>query len=205
MRSKAPFILGLVLVIAMAVAVFLLVRPDEDGEDAAADEPSPTVADDGFALAAVQDDTGRLTVEVPEAWSDVDGRPIADQESGGQIANLQAAPDLAGFRSTFTTPGVNYTFYERILDVDGTMDFFIQRGGLDVVCTDAGRTDYDDGEFVGRLQRLENCGNSATTVVYVVANPADGSDATVEVVFHLTADDPVAVGDRILATFGVNG
>jgi serine protease Do len=202
MRWKAPFVLVVGLVVTLAVAGFLFVRADEDGEDAVADEPRPAVTDGADGYTSVQDDTGRLTVEVPEDWSDVDGRPLADRTTGGQIPNVQAAPSLAGFRADVGTSGVSYSLIDRSQDVDATLDFLVQTVGFDTICTDAGRTDYADGQFVGRLQRMENCGNVGTSAVFVVATPATSeAEVTVEINYQLAADEPAATGERILATF----
>jgi serine protease Do len=182
--------------VVLGAAAFLLLRDDDTA--ATAEVEAPTAAD-GFV--EVEDSTGRLTVEVPEAWSDVDGRPLADQETGGEIPNVQAAPDLAAFRGDVANSGVSYSMIPRAQDIDATLDFLVRNVGFDVLCTDAGRTDYSDGEFVGRLQRMENCGNVGTTAVFVVAAPADGADTTVEINYQLAADEPAELGDRILATF----
>ena len=52
----------------------------------------------------VIDDTGRISVDVPTAWADVDGTPVSI--GGSTVADIRASSDLAAFASTWTTPGV---------------------------------------------------------------------------------------------------
>jgi hypothetical protein len=214
-------------VLLLGVGGFFLLRGggDDDDDDAAAtttteeqeeettttedqEEETTTTEDQGGEdddFVEVFDDTNQLRVEVPVDWVDVDGRPIADPQSGGQIPNVQAAPDLASFRTTVDTSGLSYSLIStQTQDFDTTINFLMQQVGFDRICTDAGRFDYDDGVFAGRIQRLENCGNVGTSATFVVANPKDGASLSVEINFQLTADEDPAVGDHILQTFFIN-
>jgi len=210
-------------VLLLAAAGFFLLRDNDDNEvvvddstttteeeetttTEGPDEDETTTTDESgnegeLAFVEIQDDTGQLTVEVPDYWVEVDGRPIADSQTGAQTPNVQAAPNLNDFRNTVTTSGLSYSLIPSTREVDTTIDFLVQQVGFDRLCTDAGRFDYDDGVFVGRAQQLENCGNVGTTAVFVVANPSDGGNFTVEINFQLTSDEPSEVGDNILATF----
>jgi hypothetical protein len=195
----------IVAAVVAAVGFLILQNNDDDAEgDEAAAETTTAEADaaaEGFVI--VEDSTGRLTVEVPETWSDVDGRPLSNPDAG-EIPNVQASVDLSEFRSNIATSGVSYSLIPNTQEVDQALDFLVRQVGYDTLCTDAGRVDYDDGEFVGRLQRMENCGNVGTTAVFVVASPADSQDLSVEINYQLAADAAPEIGDRILATFRVD-
>jgi hypothetical protein len=198
-------------VLALTVAGLVLFSGnDSDDAEPAADDAAPAASDEAAAAAAdgfteIEDATGQLTVEVPDTWADVDGRPLADRENGGQMPNVQAAPSLADFRTSVASSGVSYSLINGTREVDATLDFLVRLVGYDTICTDGRRTDYADGEFAGRLQRLDNCGNVGTTAVFVVATPTDGSSYTIEISYQLAADAAPETGDRILSTFRVNG
>jgi serine protease Do len=204
-RSRAPLAVGAVVAVAIVAAAGILVLRNHGGDTSeTADTAGATAAaaDEGFVT--VQDATGQLSVDVPEDWTDVDGRPFAVAETGGEIPNLQAATDLAAFRSNIAVSGLSYSLIDRAQDVDTTLDFLVHQVGYDVICTDAGRFEYGDGEFAGRLQRLENCGNTGTVAIFVVANPTDGSDFSIEINYQLSADERPEVAERMRSSFRVN-
>ena len=53
----------------------------------------------------VFDDSGTVTVQVPDSWTQVDGTAVTTS-AGVQILNIIAAPDIDGYNTTWTTPGV---------------------------------------------------------------------------------------------------
>jgi hypothetical protein len=132
-RSRAPWIVAVVALLALFGLGTFLLFGDDDGDDAAtatteeqeqdqtttsgaddgstttgpADETTTTAAADG-EFVGITDDTGALTVDVPAEWSAVDGEPLP-AESGGQVPNVQASTDLEEFRTTYAASGVDFT------------------------------------------------------------------------------------------------
>src|SRR5690606_22457581 len=63
---------------------------------------------DGSSYAAyvfVEDDSGVISVEVPDSWSDLDGTPFI-LDDGTEAPSIAASPDLLGFGETYDVPGV---------------------------------------------------------------------------------------------------
>ena len=60
---------------------------------------------------------------------------------------------------------------------------------------------YDDGAFIGHIQVFDNCGDTATRIVQVVANPANSS-FTARLLIQLTGQpDDTATLDGLLSSF----
>ena len=100
----------------IALAVGLAVALVAAAQSAAATPPTePPDSDGGTSIPAgfvfLTDDTGAITVAVPESWTDVDTAPL-----DGWLPQIQAAPDRADYLDTFVVPGVTYraaSFTER--------------------------------------------------------------------------------------------
>jgi hypothetical protein len=204
-------------VLLVGALAFLLLR---DGDEQADDDTTTTEAEeeettttegeqetttteDGDGEIQYQqiiDDTNTLVVEVPEAWTQVDGRPIAPQEGTEPLPNIQASTDLESFRRGFEAPGLSYSQLGFAPNPDETLDFFINTTRVAEVCQDAGRNDYDDGVFTGRIQRFDACAGNDSSAVLVVAAP-DSQAFSVELSLVLTAADDPEIAQHILDTF----
>jgi hypothetical protein len=69
-------------------------------------------------------------------------------------------------------------------------------------CTLGAVQPYDDGAFAGYIGSFEGCGGTATRIVDVFANPAEGVDFTAYVSVQLTgAADDAATLDGLLSSF----
>jgi hypothetical protein len=177
---------------------------EEEEETTTTEGEETTTTEDGgdgeVQFQQIIDDTETLVVEVPEDWTDVDGRPIAEEGSTEQLPNIQASTNLESFRRTFEAPGLSYSQIGFAANPDATLDFFINSTGVAQFCSDGGRNNYDDGVFTGRIQRFDACDGIDTSVVLLVAAPAS-QEFSVELNMQLTAADPPEIVDHILATF----
>lgn len=177
----------------------------DEGDDEV-DDITTTEADDGATTTAasepgelaffpISDDSGRLTVEVPDTWAEVDGTPLGDG-----APNVQASTDLGAFRQ-LRASGISYTLLnQQNADPDATLDF-LTSAHVDN-CDVREREDYDDGVFTGRLQQLSDCGGAGVELVVIVASNAAGQ--SVEVSTAIVPPDPVNdIVSRIIETFNV--
>jgi hypothetical protein len=166
-------------------------------EDTTTTATDDTVAEDPGALAftPITDESGVLTVEVPDTWTDVDGRPLGDG-----APNVQASTDLTAFRQ-LQASGLSFTLLnQQNADPDTTLDFLTsgQVGGCEV----QPRIDYSDGVFTGRLQELSNCGGQGITLIVIVASNAAGQ--SVEVSTIIVPPDPLQeIEEHIIQTFNL--
>jgi hypothetical protein len=143
------------------------------------------------------DDTGTITVVVPEAWDDLDTAP-GTNEDGTPQPWISAAPDYEAFRTTLTASGFQYFAAPYTADPETLVDEY---GMPEGACDTLEVSPYDDGAFVGVAQLGEGCAETGdTTWVLVVANPSDQSSTAVLQIQSATAADDEAVV-MILDTF----
>ncbi len=150
----------------------------------------------------VSDDSGAISVEVPNEWSDVDGAPYT-LDDGSQWANVMASTSIAGYGQAWDVPGVSVTAASSASvgsDLSAILDTYAQNALA--ACTDNGREPYDDGLYTGYVQSMSNCGGTGAMAVYIVASPADGSFVAL-VEAQLVSDADLAALDQIIATFMV--
>ncbi|WP_448810990.1 S1C family serine protease [Agromyces bauzanensis] len=141
----------------------------------------------------VTDDSQTITVEVPAAWSQVDGAAVPPWES------VTAAPDLAGYRTTWATPGVTIYASQTAGVTPDEAANLVTEGLAAQGCTSAGREPYDDGLYTGVWEIFTGCGGQATYVV-IGANDYDGTHTIVFTGQAITDADLDAL-DQAIGTF----
>lgn len=148
----------------------------------------------------ITNDSGSISVEIPAEWADVDGAPVT-LDDGTVLQSVSAAPDLAAFFGDWTSPGLALTVTPSDLAPDDLLDQLIS--GASEACQDAGREDYDDGLYLGRIQYYSACGGTEAAVVGIAASP-EGGGFTAFVIVQLASEADVAVLDHIVQTFTVS-
>jgi hypothetical protein len=147
-------------VLALSAAISMGARP--------VDAAAPPTIPDGYV--ELIDDTGLLTVVVPDTWTDVDTVPGTNEDGTAQPW-ISASPDFASFSTSFDTPGVVYRALPFTADANSLVDQF---GLPDGACPDLEVTPYDDGVFTGSMQLGLSCGEAGNVLwMLVIANPAD--------------------------------
>ena len=151
----------------------------------------------------ITDDTGLLSVNVPEEWGDVATVPYTNDAGEILGPEIIASPDIAGFQGTWGTPGVDFIasdpdpatslndWIDLAAGVLGTGD-----------CQFVGDDAYDDGVYTGRISLWESCGGTDAQVVIIAAEPADGSYVALVAAQLLTQADYDAM-DEIIRSFRV--
>jgi serine protease Do len=145
------------------------------------------------------DDTGAITVDVPNEWTSIGTAPFVFDD-GTQAPFIEASTDLDAFNNTWDAPGLFYAALTYTDDIAGTIALVAP--GADQCTTDNGVTDYDDGVFTGQYQHWSGCGASGADYVALVANPGDATYTAVIAVQILTDADWEAL-DTAFATFNV--
>jgi serine protease Do len=166
---------------------------DEVGDDVGSEDGDAAPAE--YTYESLTDDLGRITVDVPATWADHDTAP-ATLDDGSEVPYIAAATRLDGFRNGWDEPGLLFAAMPANTDVDGLL---VEYGFADD-CTDGGTSDYSDAVFTGKYQVWLDCDGTATDVVTLVANPADGSHTALIQAQILTDADLEAL-DRAFATF----
>jgi hypothetical protein len=178
-------------------------------EAVAPSAPSTTVASaaptDAFAPSgaipdgwtALVDDTQTLSLAVPAAWTGTIVAPLQLDNGSSQPTIAASADPDRFFGGDLSVPGVRYGALPRDDVTAGLLD-----PSLWPECTLGAVQPYDDGAFVGYIGSFEGCGGTATRMVDVIANPAEGVDFTAYVSIQLTgAPDDAATLDGLLSSF----
>lgn len=169
-------------------------------------EDEVSVGDSGSTTAytdyqSIVDDTGKIVIEVPVEWSDIDPAPDTDA-AGNEIPYILASTDRQAWIETFDVPGVLFAKLGPTDDIPATLLEY--SGTLSEVCADLGLVDYSDPVFTGQYQVWDACGGTPTAVVVLAAVPADNSYTALMIVQIVSEADLDAL-DRIFQTFNVIG
>ncbi len=168
-----------------------------------ADTYDDQVADSGggqyTGYVTVSDDSGTLSVDVPDTWVDVNGS--AEEINGVAAPSVWASPNMQGFVETWGTPGMQFAVTDQFhaADIDMALDNLAR-----VDCVSAGRFDYSDPMYTGRYEMFTDCGGTASQYFVVASVPADDSYLAL-VAVQVTGDADLHALDQILATFQVVG
>jgi serine protease Do len=150
----------------------------------------------------VNDDTGALQVEVPSAWSDIDGAEWVLEDGTYLGPSITAAPSVDGYWSSWTTPGV---FFAAITDVEAgsvPADYLDPRiDALSGSCTYEGRSDYSDALYTGQYDYYSNCGGEGVVFVVLSVLPDDGSDFFIVVEVQVVTQADLEALDHVLNSF----
>lgn len=173
-------------------------EPDTRPATEAPTEPTATAPTEYASFERLLDESGRITVDVPRPWTDVDSGPwvIDGAEVGPQI---EAAPDLEGFRTSWNTPGVIFGVSEQLrssYDPAGLLD------ALDFgeQCTYEGREAYTDPAYTGFRDDYSGCGGTDTTYAIIAAEP-ETQDRVLLVQFQAVDARDDAALETVLNTF----
>lgn len=158
----------------------------------------PTTLPPYSSYVTLTDDTGRITVEVPAEWNDVDGRPL--DIDGTTVADLRASSDLAAFASSWNVPGVIISAADLPGETPATI-LDSERATIGTTCTYEGREPYSDPLYVGQFDTYSSCGGTTAVYVVIAARTADGSGPLIEVQAQVNDDRDLAALERIVASF----
>lgn len=165
-----------------------------------AEELGGEVDDTGasYTYETIVDDTNTISVSVPAEWVDRTTSATA-LDDGTRAPSIQAAPSIAEYTDTFTTPGMVFVYLAGLGGQnDAVIDSLLEGGS----CTEDAREDYDDPVFVGRIS-YSSCPDGALLVNVVGSPKTNPADLVVVNVQVITEADLEAL-DQILYTFNLN-
>jgi serine protease Do len=149
----------------------------------------------------INDDSGTLTVEVPTEWADINGSAwTLDSDVVG--VSVSAAPDLNGFNTTWTTPGIFFGASDTLIqevDENGVLDLL----DFSDSCTYDGRQPYEDALYTGFYDLWADCGGQDVLYVVLAATPQSRA-YLILVQVQIVSDADLDALDHILASFIVN-
>lgn len=159
---------------------------------------------EAYTYTSISDDTGQLTVEAPEEWSDVDGR-IATL-GNLELPDLRASTDLESYNSSYDVPGFEFRATDQTTTGDprAVLAEYAARSSQDCA-EDLGVQSYSDPLYTGVSQVFSNCGGSGAAFVWTVVQPIDTSDGDYIAVVgvQVLSDADIEALGHILDTFVV--
>ena len=172
----------------------------------------PKQTDDPYTYVRVQDDSRKISVDVPTAYASVDGAEFTFE--GGSAPAIVASRDSAAFKTADepNTPGVFIAAIELAkfglpagtAMPDGTYDQLLDTfsASVSTTCAIGDRSDFDRNGVNGRFQVYSDCGSAKTSTFVVIAAPPDSRYILVIVFVAKDAKDLFAL-DRAVSTFRV--
>jgi serine protease Do len=171
-----------------------------------ADEVTTTAPDTEVysGYMTISDDTGAISLEVPNEWGQVDGRPYADAQ-GRAISDVRAASDLEAFQNSWSTPGVIVSASSAIAQTANELTLLDELvEPLSGQCTYEGRQPYADPAYTGSFDTYTECGGVGASYIVVGAVPP-GREYVIRVQVQVNGERDLEALDRVLATFVVTG
>jgi hypothetical protein len=151
-----------------------------------------TSVTDPTDVMTVSDDSGRLSIVVPVAWSDVNG---SAWDRAGTPVGIQvgAAPDLEAWQTGWGTPGVFVGVSDSVPVDEAFGDWSDSCSGR------AADEDFAPVGMQGTMEVWEGCGAEGSTFLVGVAQPAD---ASIVLVFQavVLGDADREAADQVVAT-----
>jgi serine protease Do len=162
----------------------------------------------------VTDDSGSISVEVPDTWTDIDGSAWKAKwtlDNGSQYNfsadSITASTDLTGYNNGYDTPGVFFAASTDLAKIGGYAQLLEGlRPWYQSDCTLKGTYDYSDTTYEGKYDLWTNCGPNGNMVVSLACRPISnptGFLMVVEVKIVTNAD--LDALDHILKTFDTTG
>ncbi len=154
----------------------------------------------------VTDDSGAIQMRVPVEWAGIDGSPwVVDGDVIG--AAITAAGSVDAFRNTWTEPGVFFGASDDLAQVGGYIQLLdATRQDFSAVCTNEGRSDYEDALYMGKYDLYSDCGGEGTTFLILSAVAKEDRAAFLILVeVQIVQDADLDALDEILNTFEVIG
>jgi len=128
------------------------------------------------------DNTGNLSVDVPDTWTDVIGSAWTYDGQDIGLA-ISAAPNLADFQGYYNAEGVFFGASDTFAQIGGYVEFldFYTVDSYKVDCRFEGRLDYNDGLYRGKYDFYSNCGGAGGYDAYILS-AVDIADPTSKII-----------------------
>lgn len=151
--------------------------------------------------APVQDESGRISLQVPVDWTDSESGPFElDDESLG--VEFTVSPDVAAFNESWESPGAYVAVWDDfgVPDPDAVLDMI----GFEDDCTLDSRYEYEGDLFSGKYDLWSDCGGVEGATLASFALSADAlPDALVLLYIGTPTEEDLSILDPILSTLRV--
>jgi serine protease Do len=197
--AAAIAITPLALAACSAPTAVVTPTPTATALDPAKPDTTPAPSDVAAGFKLLFDDSGIVSVDAPDTWTDVSTSPLT-AESGLQLYNLTASPDLNAYTNGWDVPGVSVSSTN---DPSALPQTFIDnlKSAIGPQCEDGQTGDYDDTVYVGTYLFFPNCGETSTDFLGVVVQDNAKTHVVVVTIQMVSDKDKSTIRDEILNTF----
>ena len=164
-------------------------------DGAGASRPS---ADEDFVT--VTDDSGRISVDVPSRWEDIDGSSYRD-DRGNLIFDIIIAEDIDGYLNSWDVSGIRISASSdlaRSSNEIAILESFYEE--FRDICFYEETEPYEDPFYSGEFDVYRDCADSGTDF-YVLAVVPTHRSFVIWIEATIRSDRDLAALDRILDTF----
>lgn len=161
-------------------------------------EPVPSQSQTVGEFVTVTDDSGIVSVQLPDTWSEVDGSSF-ETEDGQTVYDIVASTDLEAFRDNWDISGVEVSAVAAGTDPDEVLASLKELPNAE--CTLNNEGEYDDGMYVGEFSYWTDCGGIPTDYAVIVGMDEDETHVIAVRVQMATEIDQTAVYEKIKETF----
>ena len=148
------------------------------------------------------DAQGILTVDVPQAWSDVDTESLWGDGETAYGVGIWASTDYTAWNTGWDAPGMFFGASATLAASESVSSLLDQHDYSDE-CTYDARYDYTDNLYTGVYDVWTNCGGTDTLFIDLAAETA-GSEALMNVQVVVVTDADLEALDNVLNTFVVD-
>ena len=149
------------------------------------------------SFVTVEDDSGVLSVSVPDTWSQVDGASITTGD-GVTFEALRVSPDVATFETSWSVPGVALLSSEAAVNDD--IPTWLETLAV-TDCTLDSSGPYDDSFYVGEFNYYTGCAGGTTDYVVIAAKDVDNTHLMLFTAQLVSEADKATVLDELLNSF----
>lgn len=178
---------------------------DRDREDSKA-RKTLSNEKDGAAYDTLTDDSGSVSVEIPEAWDDRLTDEAADfGEDGMVVPSVTASTDLDTWHDTGGIPGVFFLAsgsLARSYADDQLLD--PPNNDFSEKCELGARKDFERGRYSGRIQAWGNCYGKDEGALYTVAAASEDRECVAILQVGTYSEKDREAAKHILDTFEVD-
>jgi serine protease Do len=172
----------------------------DDVAEVTGDAPS---TDAGYpSYVTLADINNTMSVEVPEAWADVDTESLWAWGDANVGAALSAATDFPAWVEGWDTPGVFFGASATLSQTE-SVGSILDGQDYTFACDYDGRYEYSDALYQGEYDLYINCEGEDTLFV-VVAAESPGSPVLMMLQIVVVSDADLEAMDTILDTFVVD-
>ncbi len=174
-------------------------EPSSPEEDRTA---APKKGGEERGYAAIADDTGALSVEVPSEWSEVLTGEDAKFEGESVGPSITASTDLHAWHNTGEASGVFFRA-SRELAQRYTDDQLLDSEASDFSgsCDLGARRDFGRPPYSGKIQEWKNCGGNEESSFLTLAAAPEGRECVLALQVGTFGEDDVEGVQRVLDTF----